>query len=117
MRNKGLFLKIFVGFGLMIMALGALAVLFSFSIIRTHYDKRLATELEHLGRALSSDILRLMDGPPEPLEAFLQEKGRQVQARITVISPDGRVLADSDRNPSSMESHRYRPEVAEALEG
>jgi two-component system phosphate regulon sensor histidine kinase PhoR len=117
MRNKALFLKIFVGFGLMIMALGLLTVFFSFSIIRTHYDARLATELEHLGRALSSDALRLMDGPPEPLEAFLREKGRQIEARITVISSDGRVLADSEENPSSMENHRYRPEVAEALEG
>jgi len=117
MKNKGLFLKIFLGFGALILVLGALTVVFSFSIIRTHYDRRLATELEHLGRALSSDVLRLMDGPPGPLEAFLREEGRQIQARITIIAPDGLVLADSDRNPSSMESHRYRPEVAEALAG
>lgn len=117
MKNKGLFLKIFLGFGALILILSALTVLFSFSVIRTHYDQRLASELEHLGRAISSDVLRLMDGSAENLEAFLLEEGRQTQARITVINPEGKVLADSNRDPSSMESHRYRPEVAEALEG
>jgi two-component system phosphate regulon sensor histidine kinase PhoR len=117
MKNKGLFLKIFFSFGALILALGALTVIFSFSVIRTHYDRRLATELEHLGRAISNDVLRMMDGPADTLEAFLKEEGQQTQARITIIGPDGTVLADSNREPSAMESHRYRPEVAEALEG
>jgi len=117
MKNKGLFLKILVGFGLLILALGALTAVFSFSIIRTHYDARLATELEHLGRAISVDVLRLMDDPPEPLEAFLRDEGAKIKARLTVVAPDGRVLADSEKDPSAMESHRYRPEVTEALGG
>ncbi len=117
MKNKGLFLKIFLGFGALILLLAALTVLFSFSIIRTHYDRRLAAELEHLGRAISADVLERLDGPAEKLEAFLMEESRQTQARITVIDPEGKVLADSNRDPSSMESHRYRPEVAQALEG
>ncbi|MBN1938193.1 MAG: HAMP domain-containing protein [Candidatus Aminicenantes bacterium] len=117
MKNKGLFLKIFFGFGALILLLAALTVLFSFSVIRTHYDNRMAAELEHLGRALSSNVLALLDGPADRLEAFLVEESRQTQARITIIDPDGVVLAESSRDPSSMESHRYRPEVAQALEG
>jgi len=117
MKSKGLFLKIFLGFGALILFLAALTSIFSFSILRTHYDRTLAGELEHLGRAISADVLRLLDGPAEALEKFLQDEGRQTQARITIIAPDGKVLADSDRDPATMESHRYRPEVAEALEG
>jgi len=117
MNNKGLFLKIFGGFGLLVLALSVLTVFFSFSIIRTHYDRRLATELEHLGRAIAPDIHRLLDAPPGDLETFLREESRQIEARVTVIDPDGVVLADSEKNPKTMESHRYRPEVAEALEG
>lgn len=117
MKNKGLFLKIFLGFGLLFLALGALTVFFSFSVIRIHYDARLAAEMMHLGRAMTPEVLRLMDGPPDTLEAFLRGESRQIEARITVIAPDGRVLADSDRDPSSMESHRYRPEISEALDG
>lgn len=36
-------------------------------------------------------------------------------ARITVISPDGRVLADSHVDPSEMEGHLLREEVQKAL--
>jgi len=117
MKNKGFFLKIFGGFGLLILVLSVLTIFFSFSVIRTHYDRRLATDLEHLGRAITPDVLRLMDGPTSDLESFLRDEGKQIQARITIIKPDGVVLADSEKDALSMESHRYRPEVAEALEG
>ncbi|MCS7316147.1 MAG: ATP-binding protein [Bryobacterales bacterium] len=38
-------------------------------------------------------------------------------ARITLVAPDGRVLADSEADPAQMENHRTRPEVASALNG
>jgi two-component system phosphate regulon sensor histidine kinase PhoR len=37
--------------------------------------------------------------------------------RVTLIAADGRVIADSEADPASMENHRSRPEVAAALEG
>ncbi|HNQ81782.1 MAG TPA: ATP-binding protein [Candidatus Aminicenantes bacterium] len=117
MRKRSLFLKIFGGFGLMILLTSVLSTLISFGIIRAHYHRRLATELEHVGRAMTPDILRLLDGSPDALESFLVEEGRKIESRVTVIAPGGAVLGDSERNPASMESHRYRPEVAEALEG
>lgn len=36
-------------------------------------------------------------------------------ARVTVISGDGRVLADSQSEPQTMENHATRPEVREAM--
>jgi two-component system phosphate regulon sensor histidine kinase PhoR len=36
-------------------------------------------------------------------------------ARITVIAPDGRVLADSQSDAQSMENHANRPEILEAM--
>jgi len=38
-------------------------------------------------------------------------------ARLTVVAPDGRVIADSDADPEKMENHRSRREVMEALSG
>jgi len=36
-------------------------------------------------------------------------------ARVTVITSDGQVLADSQSNPQTMENHAGRPEIREAL--
>lgn len=38
------------------------------------------------------------------------------RVRITVIRPDGQVLADTISDPASMENHANRPEVQEALQ-
>ena len=54
-------------------------------------------------------------------DADLAESGaalaRALDARLTVIASDGRVLADSAFDPAAMENHASRPEVAAALQG
>jgi len=40
---------------------------------------------------------------------------KEINMRITVIDRDGKVLADSDENPDTMENHGQRPEVVGAL--
>ncbi|QQO07878.1 sensor histidine kinase [Breznakiella homolactica] len=37
--------------------------------------------------------------------------------RLTIIAPDGKVLADTRGSPNSLENHRHRPEVDAALRG
>jgi two-component system phosphate regulon sensor histidine kinase PhoR len=37
--------------------------------------------------------------------------------RVTIVASDGRVLADSEHDPASMENHAARPEIAAALAG
>ena len=37
--------------------------------------------------------------------------------RVTLIAVDGKVLADSEADPTTMENHATRPEVASALAG
>jgi two-component system phosphate regulon sensor histidine kinase PhoR len=53
-------------------------------------------------------------------QAFAERVARPAAARVTLIAPDGRVVADSERNPegvASMENHAGRPEVRAALAG
>lgn len=54
-------------------------------------------------------------GPLVPLQERVRALGREIGTRITLIAADGRVLADSEEDPSRMENHRDRPEVREAL--
>jgi two-component system phosphate regulon sensor histidine kinase PhoR len=115
---KKIFFKIFGGFVLLILILSALFLVFSFSAIRSHYQKTTAQELEILGREMSHEILAYLEkGENGELDAFLKRIGKDIHARVTVIDPQGNVMADSEKNPLAMENHRYRPEVYQALEG
>jgi len=58
--------------------------------------------------------------PPGTPQAFAERVARPAAARVTLIAPDGRVLADSERTPegvAAMENHAGRPEVRAALSG
>jgi two-component system phosphate regulon sensor histidine kinase PhoR len=56
-------------------------------------------------------------GDSTELQPDVQELGERLELRITVVAKDGAVLADSVRDPATMENHRERPEVASALIG
>ncbi len=55
---------------------------------------------------------------PEALDPVVDEAAREVSARVTVIAPDGRVIADSALSGPALlalENHGSRPEVRSAL--
>ena len=65
-------------------------------------------------------LMRLAERRPPPLDhpdelhawtGWMGESG----ARVTVVAADGRVLADSQHDPTTMENHAGRPEVQQAL--
>ena len=116
--KRSIFLKVFGGYIGLLLLLAAAFLLFSFGTIKRHYMNTLAGELENVGRALAGRIFDLLDRDRRAdLESFLQENGKKVGARLTVIDPGGVVEADSEQDPATMESHRFRPEILEALEG
>jgi two-component system, OmpR family, phosphate regulon sensor histidine kinase PhoR len=49
------------------------------------------------------------------LDSLAKKIGADIQARVTLIATDGRVLGDSLENPAQMENHASRPEVSAAL--
>jgi len=51
------------------------------------------------------------------LADITSQEGQAAGARATVIDPTGKVLADSEADPSTMENHAHRPEFAAALAG
>jgi two-component system phosphate regulon sensor histidine kinase PhoR len=54
---------------------------------------------------------------PAVAQPWAAQAARRAQARVTIIRPDGSVLADSQHDPESMENHADRAEVRAALEG
>ncbi len=77
---------------------------------RTRRD--LEDRLGHLSVEFAADFL-----PDARAHEKVRAVARQTGARVTLIAPDGVVLADSDVTPDkvpSMENHGHRPEIVEA---
>jgi two-component system phosphate regulon sensor histidine kinase PhoR len=53
----------------------------------------------------------------DEVDRAVKADGDQTATRISVILGDGQVIADSDSDPHTMESHADRPEVQAALRG
>jgi signal transduction histidine kinase len=93
--------------------------------LRSIEQLELARVEEALGARTGLAVLSLRPAMERPgdrraaLQALARELGRQALARVTVIAPDGAVLADSavpDAQVAALANHRARPEVAQALE-
>ncbi|GAB4275976.1 MAG: phosphate regulon sensor histidine kinase PhoR [Deferrisomatales bacterium] len=77
-------------------------------------------ELGELEARLSAQArLASLDLPPAGggLQEAVTRRARAAGVRLTVIDSDGRVLADSHKDPARMDNHATRPEVAAALGG
>jgi len=81
--------------------------------IRHEYIEAAVGQMQALSRLAQSR-------PPESLERKLLYEWAgwigQTGARITLVSPDGKVLADSQEDPDRMDNHTGRPEIHEALD-
>jgi two-component system phosphate regulon sensor histidine kinase PhoR len=80
--------------------------------------------LEDLERSLRAKAALLADlavpslaGDQDPaLQERLRRLGDEIGTRLTVVGTDGAVLADSHEEPSRMDDHGNRPEIAAARE-
>jgi two-component system phosphate regulon sensor histidine kinase PhoR len=83
-------------------------------------DRTLAsTFLDDLTASLADQADAVGVALPEGanLQPVVRSLGTRLETRITVIATDGKVLADSARDPATMENHASRPEVRAAIAG
>ena len=125
-------LKLFWQFGLAFLAL-LLAVLLAVEIyaervLRRDYLREGFERLDALGRLAQArpPLLASQPSSQQPPQESLQENGpsdlgswvewmARSGARITVVTTDGRVLADSAHDVRKMENHANRPEIQRAF--
>ena len=117
MRNS-LFSKIFGGYLLIICILLLFIPLISFKLIRTYYVNTLTDNLKNIAITTSPHVASFIENHRFlELDTYLKNLTDKVNARITVIDKEGIVLADTEKDPSTMENHKIRPEVVDALSG
>ena len=102
----GLFLLILLGL-----------LLYLSGFVRGIYLDTLQTRLEAECRLLAVDTQQFQQSSPtsSSIEQYAKQTGGSLGLRFTIINIDGKVLADSEVDPATMENHLTRPEVQEAL--
>jgi two-component system phosphate regulon sensor histidine kinase PhoR len=103
-----------------VIALAVAGVLFAESM-RGRADARieqtLVAEASLASDLLSRSALVTGDSPVQALDEEADRMGRMLDARVTLIAPDGRVVGDSSETlegVAAMENHGTRPEVVAA---
>jgi two-component system phosphate regulon sensor histidine kinase PhoR len=78
--------------------------------LRTEIERNLLQKTQLLAHRVETDRTH-------SLADIAAQEGQSAGARVTIIDPTGKVLADSEASPSAMESHATRPEFIAALAG
>ena len=116
--RKSFFWKIFGWYMVIVVALGLLVSFYSFRTVRRHFIDNQAQHLENLAQTLKLSIQPLLlEKRTDEMNYFVKELGKKIQTRITVIDTEGVVQADSQEDYTTMENHRYRPEIQQAFGG
>jgi two-component system phosphate regulon sensor histidine kinase PhoR len=116
--KRRIFWKFFAGFFAMSLFLALTFYFLTVGQVRSFYVKTYEEHLQKLGTILNAELIAVwpeMDA--NAMDRFIKVKGEQAQTRLTVIDRQGKVLADSQKDPLLMQNHSDRPEVAAALSG
>lgn len=116
MRRRRLLWQLYPSY-LLITLLSLLAVTAYFTrSLRAFYESETISNLEARARLLEHEVAERL--PLEgygDIDALIKILGERSETRITVILPDGKVIADSEKDPATMDNHAGRPEVVRAM--
>lgn len=116
--KKTLTFKIFGGYLFVILLIVLSLLTFSYQTIKNHYMNSLTTELENIAVSLRLKIKPLLiSSEYSKLDSMVKSTGKNISTRITVINPEGMVIADSEEEPETMENHSTRPEIMSTYYG
>jgi two-component system, OmpR family, phosphate regulon sensor histidine kinase PhoR len=101
------FLKIFVSYVILVVL--AIAVMDFFLTPRIKDIMTKSVEDEMIGIAKTIALM-----PADSMKSKVPEIARQLNMRVTLIDPSGRVMADSEADAAKMENHLDRPEIEQA---
>jgi two-component system, OmpR family, phosphate regulon sensor histidine kinase PhoR len=118
MRKKRLVFQLYWPF-LLITVLSLVAVTgFAEKYLYRFYLERTTGTLESQARMIEPQAEQVFSGGNQAaIDEWCKRLGRAGSVRITFILPSGRVLGDTDENPTQMENHADRPEIIKALQG
>ncbi|MEO0080899.1 MAG: ATP-binding protein [candidate division WOR-3 bacterium] len=112
---KSFFIRVFGGHLLVLIVTLAAVLMLSLTTVRRNHMATLEQGLRREATILA-EVVRpiLKQGRTAESDSVLEQLSLAAGTRITVIDSLGRVLADTEADPDSMENHRERPEIIAA---
>jgi two-component system phosphate regulon sensor histidine kinase PhoR len=118
--RRNLFTKLALGFLALLLCVLVAVDFFADRAIRRDYERTGFEQLQAIAQLAQANPPELSALPPEKPEAAaaLQTWVQHIAAsgaRVTVVTAEGMVLADSQSDPQTMENHAARPEIVQAF--
>jgi len=118
MRSRRLFWQIFPAAVLTVLLAIIAVTWYCVSALQEFHLQETERDLEARAVVISDRVKEYLHGyKVRELRDYCKQMGRNTGTRITVILPDGKVVADSNENPDVMDNHQHRVEIAKALGG
>jgi two-component system phosphate regulon sensor histidine kinase PhoR len=117
MHPKRLVWYIFPWYLVIIILSLAIVTGYSTRVVKDFHFNSTFNDLEARAVLLEQTLSGKIEGPYSVVDRICKELGSSTGTRITVILPDGRVIGDSDSDPTAMDNHADRPEFISALAG
>jgi len=116
MKNR-IVLKFFGAFAALILIVVFVLNFFVSLRLHEHFEHKISAELKS-NAVLVGDILRtdLIEGNSEEIRQKTRKLADKLDLRITVVEKGGRVLGDSEQQPSLMGNHGDRVEFVESIQ-
>ncbi|MEJ2701166.1 MAG: ATP-binding protein [Sedimentisphaerales bacterium] len=116
MLKKSLLWQLYPAYLLITVAALVVITLYLSRLLPAFYYDQVTDGLQARARLIEQQVVPSLEANDfQRLEEMAKQLGTRSSTRITIILPDGRVVADSDENPAIMENHGNRPEFREAL--
>ncbi len=113
---KYIFSKIFGAYITATIILLTAVLAFTYQTVEVHYINMLTKDMHNLNVLLEKNILDFVhSGQTEEMNLYIEGLDDETGTRISVIEPDGTVIADSQTDAKKMENHSDRPEFSDAL--
>jgi len=118
MERKRLFWKIYPAYLTISLVSVVVLLLISRFTFRTFYYQEKAQNLLEKAYLIEGEVSKLIvQNHLDHIQSTIDQMDKKSNTRLTVILPNGKVIADSKKNKEFMDNHKDRPELKAALKG
>jgi two-component system phosphate regulon sensor histidine kinase PhoR len=117
-KNRRLLWQLFPSYIIVILISLLVVTWFASRSLRHFFIEQTTSDLEARARLLEAQIREyLVPINREALDLWCKKTCKHAYTRVTIMLPSGKVIADSEEDPATMDTHVDRPEFIEALRG